>query len=43
MVDDIMCDDDGDDDMMKMDDWCCESFSGGIDLFQLGMYPGLDS
>ena len=29
--------------MMMMDDWCCGSFSGGIDQFQLGMFPGLDS
>ena len=26
-----------------MNDWCCGSFSGGIDQFQLGMFPGLDS
>ena len=24
--------------MMMMDDWCCESFSGDIDRFQLGMF-----
>ena len=29
--------------MMMMDDWCCESFSGDFDQFQLGMFPGLDS
>ena len=29
--------------MMMMDDWCCESFSGDVDQFKLGMFPGLDS
>ena len=24
--------------MMMVDDWCCGSFSGGIDQFQLGMF-----
>ena len=29
--------------MMMMDDWCCGSFSEGVDKFKLGMLPGLDS
>ena len=29
--------------MMMKDDLCCGSFSEGIDRFQLGMLPGLDS
>ena len=43
----ILCvnddDDDDDDDDNDDDDWCCGSFSGGIDQFQLGIFPGLDS